>query len=101
MVGGVAVVISPRAAIPVGKQQDALLRVGVDSGYDVAHIEYSAVECLELSLLFGDIGAEALELAHQIVATSSVGGSARHTRPECALSLHERVGAISIETHRR
>ena len=94
---GIGIGICPRAAVPVGEEDDAFSGVGLVGAYDVACFQQGTVVGGEVYILVGDLGAEPGELVCQIVSTVDVGFRVGNARAEVHLCLHVLIGAVGIE----
>ncbi len=98
-VGRVGVLVCPRTAVPMGKEQYALFGRRVVARKNIKRVKRGAVECLQGGTLFRHLCPVPAKLAHKPFATPAMSLRVGHPRPESHLAPHITICAVGIKTH--
>ena len=99
VVGGIGILIRPRAAVPMSEKQDSALCLRIKPGEKIARLQVGAVESFQHSPLLRHVGAMSSEFGSEPVATEAMRLRVGHTRIESHLPVDVGIGAVGIESH--
>ena len=93
----VDVIISPRAAVPMGAKQIAFLDVWIDACYYICGGEHCTIPSFKIGLLGEHGTAIAFELVDNPLSTLFMGLGVHNARAEITLFSTKDIGAVFTE----
>ena len=93
----VDVIIGPRATVPMGTQEIALLDIRIDTCYDICGGEHRTIPALQIGFLGNDSTAIALELVDNPLSSLLMRLRVHCARAKLALLSTKDIGTVFTE----